>query len=193
MYRIINNYWLCDLSRYSDEEIKGAVILRVGLLLLKYIWQDDLLERLTEIEDLFRKLALQKTGLEYINTILRYIAGSTDKISQTELKTFVTEVFQEGEALMPTIAEQWIEQGREQGLEQGRDAALKVLRRLLAQRFSVNLDYFDATLNMLDLTAITQLSDVAFEVESLAEFEVRLAKLTTSLSSTSPNEPEETI
>jgi predicted transposase YdaD len=28
-------YWMCDLSRYSDEEIKGAITLRVGLLLHK--------------------------------------------------------------------------------------------------------------------------------------------------------------
>lgn len=34
-------YWLCDLSQCSDDEINGEVILRVGLLLLKYIRQDD--------------------------------------------------------------------------------------------------------------------------------------------------------
>lgn len=82
---------------------------------------------------------------------------------------------------MPTIAEQWIEQGREQGLEQGleqgRATALKVLRRFLAQRFDVALDHFDTTLAKLDLATIAQLSDVAFDTKTLSEFETKLAEL----------------
>jgi predicted transposase YdaD len=98
---------------------------------------------------------------------------------------------------MPTIAEQWIEQGLEQGLaigrekgrqegrqqgrqegyEEGREAALMLLRRFLKYRFGVALDHFDDDLHPLDLATITQLSDQAFEVENLAEFEAALADL----------------
>ena len=35
-------YLLYDLSEYSDEEIKGAVVLRVAFLLLKHIFSSDL-------------------------------------------------------------------------------------------------------------------------------------------------------
>jgi flagellar biosynthesis/type III secretory pathway protein FliH len=96
----------------------------------------------------------------------------------------VQEVFTEGERLMPTIAEQWVEQGRqegrqeglEQGLERGREAALNLLRRFLARRFEVGLDRFDPELQELTLEAIEQLSEAAFEAESLTEFEAALAQ-----------------
>jgi predicted transposase/invertase (TIGR01784 family) len=186
-------YWLCDLSRYSDEAIKGEVTLQVGLLLLKYILRDDLRQHLGQILGLIWELAEQDTGLEYLKTILRYLSGGTDKLTAIELEQIVTAAFSEGEGLMPTIAEQWVEQGRteglkqglEQGLEQGlrkgreegREAALALLRRFLAFRFSVPLNQFDDEFQSLDLAAVTQLSDAAFGVETLAEFKVALAKL----------------
>jgi hypothetical protein len=175
-------YWLCDVSRYSDEEIKGEVILRVGLLLLKYIWQENLGQRLGSILSLLLELFEQETGLEYLQTILRYVSGSTDRISEDELKQVVTELFREGETIMPTLAEQWMERGRLQGLEQGRrEAALNLLRRFLHHRFGIPLDHFDNEFQILNLTAIDRLSDSAFEVESLTEFEAVLTELITIL------------
>ena len=179
-------YWLCDLSQYSDDDIKtrieDAVILQVGLLLLKYIWQDDVRDRLKEMLGLLHKLGQQQTGLEYIRTILRYVSGATDKITAAELEEIVVEAFTEGEALMPTIAEQWIEQGRIEGREEGREegqreAEMRLLRRFLHHRFGLPLDHFDEQLTALDLAALTQLSDAAFEVATLAEFEATLAEL----------------
>jgi len=35
-------YVLWDASRYSDDEIKGEAVLRVALLILKYIFKEDL-------------------------------------------------------------------------------------------------------------------------------------------------------
>ena len=109
---------------------------------------------------------------------LRYLTGGTDRISEEELKEVVTELFEEGETLMPTIAEKWIEQGREEGLKAGRrEAALDLLRRFLARRFGTELHQFDQQFQQLDLTAITHLSDAVFEAKTLAEVEAALAAL----------------
>jgi predicted transposase/invertase (TIGR01784 family) len=170
-------YWLCDLSQYSDEEIQGVITLRVGLLLLKYIFRADLRHRLGEIIGLVRAISERQTGLEYLEVILRYVANSAERVSEEELRQVVIEVIEEGGELMPTLVEQWLERGREEGREEGREAALKVLRRLLAHRFGTALDQFDEILQGLDLVAISQLSEAAFEAESLAEFEVALTKL----------------
>ncbi|MFN8453527.1 MAG: Rpn family recombination-promoting nuclease/putative transposase [Anaerolineae bacterium] len=195
-------YELYDLSRYEDEEIKGQVILRVGLLLLKHILVEDVGERLGEILGLLRTLGEQRTGLAYLETILRYISGGTDKVTVEELQQVVSQVFEEGVNLMPTIAEQWFEQGlvkgreegreegvelglvkgreegREEGVIKGREATLKVLRRFLAQRFGIPLTHFDKAFEKLTLAALVELSDVAFEVDSLAEFETALNLVT---------------
>jgi len=188
-------YHLADLSQYSDEEIKArierAVILQIGLLSLKYIYAEDVGEQLAEILRLAYELLDHKTAREYIQTILRYMAAGTDKLSEEELRTIVLKVIEEGDKLMPTLAEQWIEQGREEGeaigLKRGREegrqegereATLKMLRRYLATRFGVAVDYFDAALHPLDLSTLTALSDAAFEAPTLAVFEAALAEMT---------------
>lgn len=49
----------------------------------------------------------------------------TDKIDQDALQNVVDDIVEEGDVLMATIAEQWIEQGIAQGLERGREEGLK--------------------------------------------------------------------
>ena len=191
-------YQLYDLSRYSDEEIRGEIILRVSLLLLKYILRDEFGQQFRGMVGLLQTLGQQETGLEYLHTILRYVAGGTEKIERQEFIEVVQAIFETGEDSMPTLAEQWIaegrqegeaiglekglekgreeglEEGREQGLEQGRAATMKLLRRFLAERFSVPIDHFDAAWAELDLAALDRLSEAAFTVGSLAEFEAKV-------------------
>ncbi|MGA1865117.1 MAG: Rpn family recombination-promoting nuclease/putative transposase [bacterium] len=113
-------YLLYDLSHLSDDQIRGAVTLRAFLLLLKYIFHDDFRVKFHEMEDLFKELALKVTGMEYLETFLRYIISATDKISEQDIEEIITKTWpQGGDTLMPTIAEKWIQQGMQQGIEQG--------------------------------------------------------------------------
>ncbi|MCD6294905.1 MAG: Rpn family recombination-promoting nuclease/putative transposase [Deltaproteobacteria bacterium] len=113
-------YLLFDLSRYRDEEIKGVVILKVGLLLLKHIFSEDLGSRLPEILGLLSHLSDKDSGIEYLETILRYLASGTDRVSGDDIGKAVTGIIEGGgENIMPTLAEQWIEQGVEKGLQEG--------------------------------------------------------------------------
>jgi len=66
-------YQLCDISRHSDEEIIGAVRLRVMLLILKYIFREDMRDRLPYIFGLLHELADKRTGLEYLETFATYL------------------------------------------------------------------------------------------------------------------------
>jgi flagellar biosynthesis/type III secretory pathway protein FliH len=154
-------------------------------LLLKYIFRGELKERLPEILTLVE----QEGNQEALITILSYVAGGAESVKVEELQEIVEALLEKGGEVMPTIAEQWIEeglkrgleQGREEGLEQGlergREAAFKLLRRFLARRFGTALGQFDEQLKGLDLAALDQLSEVAFEVEHLADFEAALARL----------------
>ncbi|MBL7064195.1 MAG: Rpn family recombination-promoting nuclease/putative transposase [Anaerolineae bacterium] len=114
-------YQLCDLSAYSDEEIKGEIILRVGLLLLKYIFREDVEEHLPGILALIRELRDQATALEYLETVLRYVALGTDKVTKEGLQRAVEAAFagRGGAAMGKTLAEQWIEEGMQRGIQQG--------------------------------------------------------------------------
>ena len=115
-------YVLWDASRYSDEEIKGNSMLRVGLLLLKYIFREDLRDRFPGILGLLRTLSEKQTGLEYIEAILRYIisAAPKDSIRYEDLKAALDESLPHiGGEIVPTIADSLIEQGVQQGMQQG--------------------------------------------------------------------------
>jgi hypothetical protein len=100
---------------FSHQEAAGGNILRVGLLLLKYIFRPDLRHRLGEIIGLLRAISERRTGLEYLETILRYIANSVERVSEEGLRQVVIEVIEEGGELMPTLVEQWLDDEREIG------------------------------------------------------------------------------
>ncbi|MCB0063776.1 MAG: Rpn family recombination-promoting nuclease/putative transposase [Caldilineaceae bacterium] len=112
-------YHLIDLSQYSDDELKGEVRLRAGLLLFKYILRPDLRDKLPAIFGLIRRLTEQETGLEYLETMLRYLSHGARHLSMDELREAVEQVLEEDEP-MATIAETLMEQGRREGEIKGR-------------------------------------------------------------------------
>jgi hypothetical protein len=59
-------------------------------------------------------LSGQQSGLEFIETVLRYL-GSAAEMPKEDLKRAVIQALPEGEQLMATPAEQWIQEGLEKG------------------------------------------------------------------------------
>jgi len=113
-------YLLYDISHKDDAELKGDVLLKVGLLLFKYVLRDDLPEHLPGILVLLKELSAKSTGLEFLEAVLRYLSGGTEKIDEENLRRAVeTALPYEGGKLMPTIAEKWVEKGMQQGMQQG--------------------------------------------------------------------------
>ncbi len=101
---------------------------------------------------------------------------------------------------MPTIAQQWVEQGkaigikegRQKGLEEGREegerkATLEGLQQTLSIRFDVELGKFDESFEQLDLKSLKQLNEVALTVQTLIEFENALAEIASKVDTTPPH------
>jgi hypothetical protein len=87
---------------------------------LKYIFHDDFRDQFFDIANLFKEIISGATGMESLETFLRYVISATDKINEQDIKELLTKkVPQGGDTIMPTIAEKWIQQGMQQGLEQG--------------------------------------------------------------------------
>ena len=113
-------YELCDLTAYSDEEIRGEAQTQIVLRILRYIFDRELGQRLPEIFRLFGELANQETALEYLETVLRYLSVTAEKVTLAELQAAVeTAVTEPRGDVMATLAQQWLEQGRQEGLETG--------------------------------------------------------------------------
>jgi len=73
---------LWDLTRYRDEDIKGEALLRTTLLILKYIFSEDLKEQLPGILGFLRDFSEKRTGVEFIETLLKYLltAASAESV-----------------------------------------------------------------------------------------------------------------
>ncbi|NCO96420.1 MAG: transposase, partial [Armatimonadetes bacterium] len=86
------------------------VMLHAALLTMKYIFRDELHDRLPGILALTAELLTLETGLQYVEALLRYLCAGTDRLDPTELQQAVEQSLSDkGGTLMPTIAEQWIE------------------------------------------------------------------------------------
>jgi len=79
---------LYDLHRFSDDQIKGTIMSRAMLMLFKYIFKPELQHKLPEIFSLLRTLLKKETGLQYLETMIRYLASvlDEDELSMNQIK-----------------------------------------------------------------------------------------------------------
>ena len=145
-------YLLTDLSHLSDKEIKGEVILRMGLWVLKYIFQGELPKQLPGLMALLPDLIRQSGGLEFLEVMLRYLSTAAPQLKEDDLRRAVVQALPEGERIMATIAEKWVQQGLEQG---GRQVLLRLVRRRFGEAIAQQSEILLAR-----TTALTQLEDL---------------------------------
>jgi len=176
-------YVLWDLSLYSDDKIKGAVTLKAMFLLLKHFFSEDLSERLPEILELLRDLLDRRSGLEYLETILRYVASGTDQIGKQEIDEALKMVLADkGGGIMPSLAEQWIQQGIDQGIDQGikqgmlQDAREMVLEVVLSRFGMTPEDISRVVKSIDDRDVLRSLLRQAISCENLEAFRKILAR-----------------
>lgn len=176
-------YELQDLSAFSDAEIRGALELRISLLVLKYIFDPRLRTRLGDILALFNQLADTQSALEYLGTVLYYIGMAGAQMTSEEMATAVKSALADkGSELMQTIARQWIaegiEQGVEQGLEQGRLQTLQEgILDLLQTRFGdVSKAITEQVITLTDVKTLRLLLREAAMTAGMADFSKTLSR-----------------
>jgi predicted transposase/invertase (TIGR01784 family) len=117
-------YWLVDLSTFSDAEIRGEAMLRLTLLAMKHIRDQEALERVPQIFDLMEKLAMTESTAEFVAAVLRYLVTGSDTITESDLRQAMEKHWPAGVTIMTTIADNWVQQGIQQGIQQGRRQGL---------------------------------------------------------------------
>jgi predicted transposase/invertase (TIGR01784 family) len=121
------SYALYDLTRFSDNEIKGTVMGRVMMLLFKHIFEPDLMEKLPEILSLMRELMEKETGMQYLETVLRYLFNTVDGVSTETIKEIVEQAFSKKEGgFTMTLAERLRMEGKTEGKIEGLRQAIEL-------------------------------------------------------------------
>lgn len=113
------------------------------------LYNDELPERITGILSLLKDLPRQQSGLDYLHTVLRYLSRGGNKLNNDQLTHAVQQTFERGEAIMSTIADEWIREGEKKGLLEGISQGLT---KGLSQGLSQGISHGEMTLLKRQLT-----------------------------------------
>ena len=166
-------YSLMDLSKLSDEEIKGQLLLRVALLLMKHIDAPDLKEYLIEtILPLLNEFTQKETGLETLETVLYYLFQGNPHLEKASVIPQIQEQFvsEKAQEVIMTIAEQLRQEGLQQGVQQGvQQEALQLVVKLLEKKFSPLTGSHQRILEGLPVSELESLAERILDASGLEE------------------------
>lgn len=130
---LVPNYkhLLYDFSRFTDEEIKGEIRNKIAMMIMRDIQKkgiNAILEILFEASNLMEQFTDKKTGLEYFETLVKYVFGARSDFSKSDYNELVKKVettYPEGSEVIMTLAELFREEGMEKGMEKGMEVGAK--------------------------------------------------------------------
>ncbi|MCK5541317.1 MAG: Rpn family recombination-promoting nuclease/putative transposase [Desulfobacterales bacterium] len=138
-------YILYDLSKYSDDKIKGTKINQITLLSFKYVFGEDFVDKLPEIFALFKTLFDKKTDLQFFETLILYILSNVENITTEQLVSKVKDTLPKGKGdIIMTLAEQLRNEGHQKGHQRGLEQGLgQGLEQGLGQglEFAIDMKY----------------------------------------------------
>ena len=166
-------YVLHDLGGIEPLGLSGTPEVRAGLLALRVVHADEIP---LDILDLITGGTV--AGSEFERHIVRYIVermNLTPPMLEASLRRTKSDRW---EALMGTVAEAWIEQGRAEGIEKGlvdgreegrAEGQTKIVLRLLELRFGVLPDAVRARVNGASAPQLEAWAEAVLIAASLEE------------------------
>src|SRR5690554_4250725 len=178
-------YLLFDIPRMGDEQIGGDALLKSLLVVRKYIQQRDPREKAAKIATAFRELKGKRSDIEEIpHTVLLYLYQTIKAEDQVQVKQEFERTLREGEEIMPTLAEYYIQQGKEEGIQiglqkgkkegiqEGLQEAREAILDILKVRFNRVPRRLTAKFSTLeDIAQLRELRRKALTAASMKEFE----------------------
>jgi len=126
-------YILKDLSEFTDADIKGIITVRLFVHVMRRIFQPDFGKHFDRMLPLFAELSQKQTGMEYLETVLRYVYDVRDDMDPEETETKLIQVMDESrkEDIM-TVAERLRREGEIRGEIRGK---IETYKELLSSGF----------------------------------------------------------
>lgn len=180
-------YELLDLSAIPEEQIKGEVLLRAVLLAFRSVLRPSVGVRLFDIVRLLSELTPERSALQYIETLLRYLVAAPSDLTIEQIRTVLDTVGKEKQTmLISPAAQEWLELGREEGLELGREEGLaqgkrQMLLDLITYRFGEPSPDLYAALDACDPQQLSQISHIVLDADNAAEVLEIIRQLTRSV------------
>ena len=145
-----------DISHIPDQAIRGEVIGRALLLLLKYVQSPELLHSIPKIFELFDGLANSTRTTEYLELFFRYLMGTVESSKKEALVRQVAKTMKKGGQIMPSILEQAMREGVEKGIEEGMEKGME--KGIEKGKLDIAEKMIDMGMPTADIIRITGLS-----------------------------------
>ncbi|WP_028309770.1 Rpn family recombination-promoting nuclease/putative transposase [Desulfitibacter alkalitolerans] len=177
-------YLLYDISKYTDDEIKGEVQLRILLTIFRDIFKKDnksISETILRAAESLRELDDKQKGIEYFETFMRYIFNAGQKLTKKDIDDIIKKIettYPEGSEVVMNLAEQLKQEGREEGREEGKmkgikegetRALAKTAVRLLTKKFGALPEEAKSKIEKLDAVTLEIIIDEILEYKSLED------------------------
>lgn len=165
-------YLLYDLSRYTDDEIKGEAQLRILFTTFRDIFTKDskgLQDSIFRAVSYLRELDDKQTGIEYFETLMRYIFSARVDLTRADFNAVVKKIettYPEGSEAVMTLAEIFKEEGREEGR---RETLVRTAIKLLTKKFGLLPEEIKTGISKLDIPTLEVMLDGILDYENLEE------------------------
>ncbi|NME95316.1 DUF4351 domain-containing protein [Clostridium cochlearium] len=173
-------YLIYDISRYTDEEIKGEVQLRILLTIFRDIFtknHKDLQESIYRAAEYLQKLEDKHTGIEYFETLIKYVFSARADLTTRDINEIIDKIentYPEGSEVAMTLAEKLRQEGIEKGIEKGREegetkALIKTAIKLLTRKFGILPEELKMKISKLDTTTLEVIIEGILDYKSLED------------------------
>ena len=133
---------------------------RVTMLLFKHIFEPDIADQLPNIFSLLKDLSEQETGLQYFESLIKYLFSNVEDITTEKVHTIVSNTLsKEKGGIMVTLAEKLINEGRQEGLQKGREEG-RGEGLLEGIEFAVSIKFGDSDDCKTIITKIRTIQDI---------------------------------
>ncbi len=114
------HYFLNDTSRADEEQFKSSVIIRCWHIIVKYLNEPVLRDKITDIVKMMFELMNHDTALEYLDILMKYLANTDNKITREDAVNAIETVLpQRGAEMIRGWAQEFVEEGIQKGLQEG--------------------------------------------------------------------------
>jgi len=172
-------YVLYDISRFSDDEIKGEAQLRILISIFRDIFtknSDGIQETIYRAATTLQELDDKETGMGYFETFIHYVFNAGPQLTKNDINKIIHKIettYPGGSDTIMTLAEilreegknegriQGIKEGMEKGMEKGMEVGAKNIALEVARK---------AVHEGVELPLIAKLTGLSKkEVEKLAQ------------------------
>ncbi len=155
------HYHLCDLNKFSDDELKGNPTLLSAVRVLKYIFRKDLKSKLSKSFEPLAKLLPSDHAFERLKVLMFYLRYA-DKASELEILNAFKEA--RGDDMQEVFfIDKWINQGKKESL-------VSITLKILTKKFGDSVKSVQPQIEKLSIEQLEELGLAMFDFEKIEDF-----------------------